>query len=81
MEMPVCRSNLEEKKIQKQEQNLHEAMDSNDFHILDAALRECRKLQIEVKLMHQAEILHTKLERELDINTFINEKLQHIDDY
>jgi len=39
------------------------------------------KLDIEVKLMHRANILHVKLERELDIKNFIKDKLQHIDDY
>jgi ankyrin repeat protein len=73
MEMPICRSILEDKKISKQEQNLQEAMETRDYHILNQVIKDCWKLQIEVKLMHQAEILHEKLERELDIWTYIQQ--------
>jgi len=52
MEMPICWSILEEKKISKQEQNLQEAMESWDYHTLNQVIRDCRKLQIEVKLNH-----------------------------
>ncbi len=56
-------------------------MNSMEFYQLDAVLKDCMKLDIEVKLKHWANILHTKLEKELDIKNFIKDKLQHIDDY
>ena len=37
-------------------------------------------LDIDVKLMHRAKVLHLKLEKELDIRTFIS-TLEKVDNY
>jgi len=38
------------------------------------------KIDIDVKLKHNAEVLHLKLEKELDINNFMN-SVAHVDNY
>lgn len=60
-----------------------EAMETQDFHTVDDALREIKlkKLDIDVKLKKDAEVLHLKLKWELDIKTFIKDKLQYVEDY
>lgn len=44
-------------------------METMEFHTVDAAIKEIeqKQLDIDVKLKNEAEILHLKLERELDI--------------
>ena len=58
-------------------------METMDYYVVDAALQEInnKKLDIDVKLKHEAELLHLKLEHELNIRTFIDEKLQYVEDF
>ena len=53
-----------------------------DFHTVDRSLAYINnnKIDIDVKLRHQAEIIHLKLDKELDIRNFIR-SVYHIDDY
>lgn len=48
-------------------------METNDFHTLDGVLSKIlkEKTDIDVKLRDKAEVLHLKLENELDIRNFI----------
>lgn len=56
---------------------MEEAIKTYDFHVLDKALADCHDMDIECKLKKKAEILHLKLEHELQIKTFLNEKYHH----
>jgi hypothetical protein len=56
---------------------LESAIKSGDFHALDKALTECQGIDIDVKLRKRAEVLHLKLDHELKIRTFLNEKHHH----
>jgi hypothetical protein len=40
-------------------------------------LKNCEKIDIDVKLRHHAEVLHLKLKHELKISTFLKEHEQH----
>jgi hypothetical protein len=53
-----------------------------DYHTVDKALSfiKMNHIDIDVKLLHQAEVMHLKLEKELDIRNFIK-SVDHIDDY
>lgn len=53
------------------------AIETNDFHTLHKALNECHGIDIDVKLKKQAELLHLRLEHELKIRNFLNEKTHH----
>ena len=82
-ERPVCRSLEANKIINKHENSLREAMETDDYYSVDAAISEInnKRLDIDVKLKHEAELLHLKLEHELNIRTFIEEKLQYVEDF
>jgi len=64
------------------EQNLRNAMATNEFHTLDKVFMAIKDAgtDIEVRLKHEAEVLHLKLEKELDIRNFI-ESVVHVDNY
>lgn len=70
-ERPVCRSNAVQKNIEDHEEQLEEAIEQNEFHNLDKVLKECVKVDIDVKLRKEADVLHLKLEHELKISTFL----------
>jgi len=57
-------------------------MDTRDFATLHKVFSGVMsaQLDIDVKLKHQAEVLHLKLEKELDIRNFI-ESVSHNDNY
>lgn len=57
-------------------------MESQEYHTVHNVLIKIdkAKLDIDVKLKHEAEVMHTKLEKELDIKNFINSVL-HVDNY
>lgn len=53
---------------------MKEAMETMDFVTVDKVLSKLKgeRLDLDVKLMKAAEILHLKLNREKDINEFID---------
>ena len=57
-------------------------MSTMDFHTVDKvySMILARNIDIDVKLKHQAQVLHLKLDKELDIKNFIK-SVDHIDDY
>jgi len=57
-------------------------MSTRDFAVVDKVLTQILNdhIDIDVKLKHDAEVLHLKLEKELDIRNFIN-SLVHVDNY
>jgi len=57
-------------------------MDTNEFHSLHKVLSQILndKMDIDVKLQHQAKELHLKLEKELDIRNNIK-SVEHVDNY
>ena len=61
---------------------MREAMDTMHFETVDKVLLELRgkNLDLDVKLMKSAEVLHLKLEKEKEINEFID-SLQHVPNY
>ena len=82
-ERPVCRSKAVAKLISDHERELAQAIETinpDDFEIVDKALRKCDGIDIDVKLRHQADILHLKLNYELKIKTFLMQNNHH-DDY
>ena len=81
-ERPVCRSLKALDEINIAEKDMREAISSLDFHKVDKAfIHICNeKIDIDARLMHEAEEMHLKLDRELDIRTFISQ-VQHNDSY
>ena len=81
-ERPVCRCDNCRDSITVAEANLRQAMSSHDFATLDRVYSEIKanKVDIDVKLDHEAEVLHLKLEKELDIKNFIS-SVAHVDNY
>lgn len=77
MERPICRSLVVNEKILGHENNLNSAINAYDYTIMDGALKECHGIDIAVKLRKTAEVLHLKLEHELKIKTFLNERTHH----
>ena len=70
-ERPVCRSLLVQKKIESREQALKDAIESYDYLVIDRELSLCHGIDIDAKVRHHAEILHSKLEHELKIESFL----------
>lgn len=68
--------------IKKSEEELSHAIRTNDFHVVDKILTHITNnhIDIDVKLKHVQDVTHLKLEKELDIRTFIK-SVDHIDDY
>jgi ankyrin repeat protein len=81
-ERPVCRCDNCLNVIDSGEQNLRNAMESNEFETLDRVFSQIKDAETDadVKLFNRAEILHLKLEKELDIRNFI-ESVSHVDNY
>jgi hypothetical protein len=81
-ERSVCRCNGCAELIASNERDLRNAMNTMDFHTVDKVLSHilANKIDIAVKLRHQAEVLHLKLDKELDIRSFIR-SVDHIEDY
>mgnify|MGYP001035841938 CR=1 FL=1 len=77
MERPVCRSIAVNKQILQHEEDLQKAIDTYEFHTLDKALNDCHGIDIDVKLQKRAEVLHLKLQHELKIQNFLQEKHHH----
>ena len=73
----ICRSLVVNKQIQNHEENLLRAFDTGDFHAVDKALSDCHGIDIDVKLRKRAEVLHLRLNHELKIKNFLNEKSHH----
>jgi len=74
---PVCRSKEVQNKIEHREAKLTEAVESYDFKEIDRELALCTGVDIDAKIRKQAEILHTKLEHELRIQTFLEAHRNH----
>jgi hypothetical protein len=57
-------------------------MRTNDFHVVDRVRSFIinNNIDIDIKLKHSADVLHLKLEKELDIRNYIK-SVSHIDDY
>ena len=86
-ERPVCRCRDCRGKIQKGEDDLHNALKTMEFQHVDQVYRGIINnnigknyflvlhyfvfIDIDVKLKHQAEVTHLKLEKELDIRNYI----------
>ena len=72
-ERPVCRSDDTLSIIETAENNLRGAMATNEFSTLDKVYNSITEngTDIDVKLQHDAAVLHLKLEKELDIRNFI----------
>lgn len=81
-ERPVCRCNNCLGKIKKSEEDMANAMKTMDFHVVDKALKAIleNKIDIDVKLLHSAKVMHLKLDKELDLRNFIK-SVDHVDDY
>lgn len=81
-ERPVCRCKDCLNTIKKHEDELQNALKTLDFHTVDKAYGEIlrKNIDIDVKLLHQAKVMHLKLEKELDIRNFIK-SVEHVDDY
>ena len=73
-ERPVCRCDDCHNAIFQAEQDLRAAMETNDFATLNEVFAKIRaaKTDIDVQLYDQAEVLHHRLEKELEIRNFIN---------
>lgn len=57
-------------------------MDTREFAVVDKALTQILNdnIDIDVKLKHSAEVMHLKLEKELDIRDF-SKSVAHVDNY
>jgi len=80
MERPLCRSHPIVAKIKKHEEELQIACDGGEYDKLHKTLDECKGIDINVQLKHNAEVQHLKLQHQLKINKFLNDKHHH-DDY
>lgn len=72
-ERPVCRCNDCLNSIKKSEDEITHSMKSLDYLVVDKALGAIvrNNIDIDVKLKHQAEVMHLKLEKQLDLKNFI----------
>lgn len=82
MEKPVCRCSKCEDRKRKGEKKLKDAMESMHYETLDKAFKDLMNDQkdFDVKLVRQAEILHLKLQKEKEINEFID-SLKFVENY
>jgi len=69
-------------KIKKAEEDMLNAIKTMDFLVVDKAYHFilANHIDIDVKILHQAQVTHLKLEKELDINNFIK-NVAHVPDY
>lgn len=81
-ERSVCRCNGCADIIASNERDLKNAMATMEFFTVDKILKYIlnNNIDIAVKLRHEAQVLHLKLEKELDIRNFIK-SVEHVDDY
>ena len=81
-ERPITRSLECMAEIKQAENDLQEAMETQDFATLDRVYKRItdNEMDIDVKLLDKAEKLHLKLEKELDIRTFIA-SVAHVPNY
>jgi hypothetical protein len=81
-ERSVCRCNGCADVIAGNERDLKNAMATMEFFTVDKILKYIlnNHVDIAVKLKHQAQVLHLKLDKELDIRNFIK-SVEHVDDY
>ncbi len=81
-ERSVCRCNGCADIIASNERELKNAMATMEFFTVDKILKYIlnNNIDIAVKLRHEAQVLHLKLEKELDIRNFIK-SVEHVDDY
>ena len=81
-ERSVCRCNGCADIIANNERDLKNAMATMEFFTVDKILKHIlnNNIDIAVKLKHEAQVLHLKLEKELDIRNFIK-SVEHVDDY
>ena len=81
-ERPVCLCTDCHVKIQKAENELAQAIETNDYHTLDKVLTQIQndKTDIDVKLLHKAEVTHLKLQKQLEIQNFMK-SVEHVDKY
>jgi hypothetical protein len=81
-ERPVCRCVDDLNKIRKQEEELAAALKTMDYLTVDKVYKYIMSnaIDIDVKLLHSAQVLHLKLEKELDIRNFIK-SVDYVDDY
>ena len=81
-EKTVCRCESCDASIKQGEQRLKEAMQTGNFEIVDKVFKQIKddKLDIDVKLNREAEKLHLRLEKELDIRNYI-QSVKHNDIY
>lgn len=78
----MCRCNDCQKTINDSQKALEHAMGTREFVTVDKVLTQILndKIDIDVKKKHNAEVLHLKLEKELDIRNFIN-SVAHVENY
>lgn len=69
-------------KINSSEAELLEAMETREFDIVDKVFQRIKRenVDIDAKLYHEADVLHLKLENQLDIRNFMN-SVAHVDNY
>ena len=81
-ERPVCRCADCLGRIRGSEEEMTQALKTMDFHKVDRVFSMilANNVDIDVKLKHQAQVTHLKLEKELDIRTFIK-GVEHVEDY
>eukprot|EP00347_Sterkiella_histriomuscorum_P015886 403355312 len=81
-ERPVCRCMDCLNKIKKSEEDLSHALKSMEYQTVDKVYSYIlnNNIDIDVKLKHSAQVLHLKLEKELDIRIFIK-SVDYVDDY
>lgn len=78
----MCRCGACADKIRKYEEQLKKAIETHEYHTVNSVLTEIKenKIDIDVMLLNESEILDLKLEKELDIKMFIK-SLAHVNDY
>ena len=81
-ERPVCRCNDCLNTIKKSEEEQANALRTMDFYTVDKVFNQIihNNIDIDAKLKHQAQVMHLKLEKELDIRKFIK-SVDFIEDY
>jgi len=81
-ERPICRCTNCKTKVEQAEHELQAAMETQEFATVHKVLSGIlsSQLDIDVKLKYKAEVLHLKLEKELDIRNFI-QSVAHVDQY
>ena len=81
-EQPVCYCTGCNDLIKKCEDKLHDGLNSIDFEVVEVIYQDIssKKVNLDVKLLHEMRMHHTKLEHEMKIRRFID-SLQQVDNY